>query len=68
MDMAQIQQVEIEIEVTKNKLEALSRRLDVIGSGYKGPLPRPICNCQSRGCWGCCNTEAEIQARQDIYG
>ena len=36
--------------------------------GYEGPLPRPACDCQSWGCWGCCNTESEIRAKQGIYG
>lgn len=35
---------------------------------YRGPLPRPECNCSSWGCWGCCNTEAEIRARSGIFG
>ena len=37
---------------------------------YRGPLPRPECNCPKtyHCCWGCCNTNQEIRSNQGIYG
>ena len=35
---------------------------------YRGPLPRPLCDCKTWGCWGCCNTESELRGKQGIYG
>jgi hypothetical protein len=34
---------------------------------YRGPLPRPECNCNGWGCFGCLNNEQEIRSKQRIY-
>ncbi len=34
---------------------------------YQGPLPRPVCNCNGWGCWGCCLTEQQIRSQQGTF-
>jgi hypothetical protein len=33
----------------------LERILGIRPPDYSGPLPRPKCNCNNFGCWGCMN-------------
>lgn len=44
------------------KLQYLDLPLD-----YEGPIPRPKCDCDSWGCFGCLDTHQEIRSSQGIY-
>lgn len=58
-------------KVTKIEQEAWSKQLHERAEQrkkYQGPSPRPACNCEGWGCFGCCNTEQEIRGRQGTFG
>lgn len=52
----------------KREAELKSIQLHRPTGNYTGPKPRPTCDCQGWGCWGCCDTDQQIRSRQGIYG
>ncbi len=34
---------------------------------YEGPIPRPKCDCETWGCFGCLDTHQQIRGAQGTY-
>lgn len=56
-----------EKSLQKLKVWAIEEQSGERSNNYQGPLPRPLCDCKSWGCWGCCLTEQQMKSKQGIF-
>jgi hypothetical protein len=57
----------LEKRLEELKLWWLEEKANERPINYRGQLPRPACNCNAWGCWGCCLTEQQMRSQQGTF-